>query len=80
MTGPDLYRTQVALVLIPLATLLGFSVHGLLFAKSGGQYCIDFAIIVMSTLVIIYAYDLARGFRELVLRIQGPERAPPALK
>lgn len=74
MTGRDLYRTQFTLMLVSLATLLACSVHILCFATSGVQYCIDSVVIAMSTLVIIFADDLARKLNGYESQKQNPEK------
>ncbi len=80
MTERELYRTQVTLVLASLAAILACSVHGFYFAESRFQLCIDFAILTLSALVIVYADNLAVKFSELASKTQSPERAPPALE
>lgn len=79
MTGQELYRTQVTLVLASLAAILACSVHGLYFAASRMQSCIDLAIMALSVLVIVYADNLAVKFCDFVSKTHSPERAPPAL-
>ena len=80
MTGQDLYRTQVTLILAPLAAIVTCSVHSLYFAESTIHNFIDVAIIALSTLGIVYADNLAVKLCESATRTQSPERAPPALE
>ena len=80
MTGRALYRTQVILVLAPLAAILTCSIHGLYFAATLIYSCVDIAIIALSTLAIAYADNLAVVLCEFVTRMRSPERAPTALE
>ncbi len=79
MTGRDLYRTQVTLVLASLAAILACSVHSLYIAESRIHYCIDFSVIALSTLGITYADNIAAKVSDFITRTQTPERSPPAL-
>ncbi len=77
MTGRDLYRTQVTLVLASLVALLACSVHSLFIAESRAYVCIDLAIIAFSILGITYADNLAVKISGFVTRTQPSERVPP---
>lgn len=79
MTGRDLYRTQVTVVLASLAAILACSVHSLFIAESRAHLCIDFTVIALSTLSIAFADNIAVKFSECITRTQTPERSPPAL-
>lgn len=78
MSGRDLYRTQVTLVLASLAAIVACSVHSLYFAVTRAQLCIDFAIIAFSTLGIVYADNLAVKLNDYFTRTHTPESAPQA--
>ena len=80
MTGKVLYRVQVILVLAPLAAILTCIFHSLYFAETIIHNCVDVVIIVLSTLGIVYADNLAVMLCELLTRTQSSERAPPALE
>ena len=79
MTGRDLYRIQVTLVLASLVAMLACSAHSLYIAESRTHLYIDFVIIAISALGIVYADNLAVKISEFVTRTPSPESAPPAL-
>lgn len=78
MTGRELYRAQVTVVLVSLAAILACSVHGFYFAESAIYNCIDVVIVVLATLGIVYADNLAVPLCEFFTKSQRPERAPPS--